>query len=145
MAYIKPVRYRVKNRKKYIGDPDNVWIRSGWEKQFFIQCDLNEDVVAWGSEIVVIPYPDPHKRGNIRRYFVDAIMKNKNGEVFLVEIKPYKETIKPEKKKGKRKKTFLYEAKTYDINQAKWKAAREYCKKRGWKFIILTEKNFSFK
>lgn len=28
---------------------------------------------------------------------------------------------------------------TYAVNQAKWKAARQYAKQRGWKFIVLTE------
>ena len=30
---------------------------------------------------------------------------------------------------------------TYETNLAKWKYAREYCKQRGWKFLILTEKD----
>jgi hypothetical protein len=28
----------------------------------------------------------------------------------------------------------------YGKNQAKWKAAREYCADRGWNFQIMTEK-----
>jgi hypothetical protein len=26
------------------------------------------------------------------------------------------------------------------VNQAKWQAAEEYCKDKGWKFVIMTEK-----
>jgi hypothetical protein len=43
-------------------------------------------------------------------------------------------------KPGKRKtKTYINEVKTYAVNQAKWKAAEEYCLDRRWKFKILTE------
>jgi hypothetical protein len=28
---------------------------------------------------------------------------------------------------------------TYGINEAKWKAATEYCKDRNWKFMVITE------
>jgi len=30
---------------------------------------------------------------------------------------------------------------TYAKNTAKWKAAEEYCRKKGWKFKILSEKD----
>jgi hypothetical protein len=29
---------------------------------------------------------------------------------------------------------------TYAVNQAKWKAAKEFCSDHMWEFIILTEK-----
>jgi hypothetical protein len=34
----------------------------------------------------------------------------------------------------------LVESLTYLKNEAKWKAASEYCKDRGWEFKIVTEK-----
>ena len=34
---------------------------------------------------------------------------------------------------------FLKEVATYGVNQAKWKAAKEYCKDRRMQFVILTE------
>ena len=33
----------------------------------------------------------------------------------------------------------LYESQMYVVNQAKWKAAEKWCKKKGYKFLILTE------
>jgi hypothetical protein len=45
----------------------------------------------------------------------------------------------------KQKKTFITEATTYVINQAKWEAAKKYADKRGWKFTILTEKDLNIK
>jgi hypothetical protein len=34
----------------------------------------------------------------------------------------------------------LSEVKTYAVNEAKWKAAEEYCADRRMQFMILTEK-----
>jgi hypothetical protein len=66
-------------------------------------------------------------------------MKTKNGDTYLIEIKPLKETREPERRSRITKK-YLTEVKTWGINSAKWKAAQEYCKDRGWKFQIITEK-----
>ncbi len=43
---------------------------------------------------------------------------------------------------GKKKslKTKLYEQKTYMINAAKFKAAEQYCRKLGYVFKLVTEK-----
>ena len=80
----------------------------------------------------------------VHRYFVDnfIIFKDRNGNnnKFLIEIKPSKQTKRPVRSKKKKSSTMLYEQKTYVINVAKWKAAREYCKKRGYQFLIITEK-----
>ena len=37
-------------------------------------------------------------------------------------------------------KQYINEVVTYAVNQAKWKAASEYAKDRGWEFKIITEK-----
>jgi hypothetical protein len=34
---------------------------------------------------------------------------------------------------------------TWGVNDAKWKAAREYCDKKGWSFEIFTEKELGIK
>jgi hypothetical protein len=34
----------------------------------------------------------------------------------------------------------LYEQLTYIQNMAKWEAAKKWCKKRGFEFTVLTEK-----
>ena len=34
----------------------------------------------------------------------------------------------------------VFNTEIYNINQAKWKAAKEYCKERNWEFEIWTEK-----
>ena len=62
-------------------------------------------------------------------------MKESTGQVktYVIEVKPKKQTKKPTSKSS------LFECKTYAINQAKWKAAREWCADRMIEFKIITE------
>ena len=57
------------NPKKYVGKNNPIY-RSGWELKFFRWADLNENILAWGSENIVIPYLNPLD-GKVHRYFVD--------------------------------------------------------------------------
>lgn len=103
--------------------------------------DMHEKVLAWNSEEVVIPYISPVDN-KVHRYFCDIVFQKEGEdgkkEVHLVEIKPHAQTVEPQKK-NKKTKTFISEVMTYGVNQAKWKAARDYCKKRDWKFTVMTE------
>jgi hypothetical protein len=130
-------RYQVKNPKKYKGDHTKVYYRSSWELKFFNYCDKNPDIVKWSSEEIVIPYKSPID-GRYHRYFPDIWMKTSKGKVYLIEIKPFKETQEP-KKRSRITKQYLNEVKTYGININKWKAAQEYCADRQWEFKIITE------
>ncbi|MCK5020173.1 MAG: hypothetical protein KAS32_24255, partial [Candidatus Peribacteraceae bacterium] len=47
---------------------------------------------------------------------------------------------KPRKTAKKKEKNYLYEVRQYSVNQSKWAAARAYAKKRGWQFVLWTEK-----
>lgn len=137
--------FKPKNDKKYIGKGDPVY-RSGWELKFFRWADLNENILAWGSENIIIPYLNPLD-GKVHRYFVDnfIVFKDKDGNKnkFLIEIKPSKQTKKPEKTKYKKTKTLLYEQRMYVQNTAKWQAANEWATKKGYKFLIITEKELN--
>jgi hypothetical protein len=134
-------KYKVKNPAKYRGDIHDVIYRSSWELKFMNWCDTTPAVLEWGSEIAVIPYISPVDK-RVHRYFVDFYMKvqDKHGliEKYLVEIKPKKFTEEPIKPK-RVTKHFIEEVFTYGVNQAKWKAAREFCEDRKWKFVVLTE------
>ena len=55
-----------------------------------------------------------------------------------IEVKPKKQTMEPEKKKRVTKQ-YIQEVVTWGVNQAKWKAATEYCLDRGWQFMLMTE------
>lgn len=139
--------FKPTNTSKYIGNSDPIY-RSGWELKFFRWADLNENIIAWGSENIIIPYISPLD-GKVHRYFVDnfIIFKNKEGKKnkFLIEIKPSKQVVKPVSTKGKRRTTILYEQKTWVINQAKWEAAKRWADKKGYEFLILTEKELGIK
>lgn len=142
-GYFKP-----KNPQKYKGDPTNIVYRSGWELKLMLYLDSRKEVVSWGSEEIIIPYRSPID-GKIHRYYPDFIVTkiNKEGrkETFIIEVKPYSQTIPPVKTKTKKQKSFLTEVKTWGMNEAKWKAASEYCKDRGWTFHIFTEKELGIK
>ena len=139
-------RYKPNHPKKYKGDYRNIICRSSWERKFCSWCDLNENVLEWGSEEFWIPYRAPD--GRVRRYFPDFIIKVKEstGEVktYVIEVKPRKQT-KPPIKKKKVTKSYIYEMKTYSINQAKWKAAHEWCKDSKIEFKIITEKELGIR
>lgn len=109
--------------------------------------DRRDDILRWNSEEVVIPYRSSID-GRIHRYFVDfwveKLDRNGNKSVVLVEVKPYKETVEPKKQK-KMTKSYLYEVKNWAVNTSKWKAAHEYCQDRGWKFMLMTERELGIK
>ena len=112
-----------------------------------VYFDQNPSVLKWSSEEVIVPYKSPID-GRWHRYFPDFLIRvrNKEGmtETILIEVKPLKETREP-KKRNRVTKQYLYEVRTWGINNAKWKAAKEYCKDRKWKFMIITEKELGIK
>lgn len=129
------------NDNKYRGSRPIVY-RSGLELNFFRWCDRNDRVLQWGSESVVIPYLSP-RDGRLHRYFVDSVLllKTDTGtKKFLVEIKPEKQTKPPGLHTRMNKKNLLYEQLNWAINSSKWEAARNWCQKNGFEFVILTEK-----
>jgi len=134
-------RYKVLNPSKYRGELQGVVYRSSWELKFMKWCDTNVSVLEWGSETVVIPYKSPVD-SRLHRYFVDFYIKIRTKEDkvvrYLVEIKPEKFT-KPPIIPKKQSRKFIEEVFQYGTNQAKWKAAEEFCQERGMKFLILTE------
>ena len=95
-----------------------------------------------------IPYVSPID-GRVHRYFPDFLIKvkEKNGstKTYVIEVKPKKQTKPPERKSKKVTKSFIYEAKTYEVNKAKWRAATEWCKDRRLEFKIITEDELGIK
>jgi len=135
-------KFKPSNTNKYKGDPTNIIYRSLWERKFMVWCDNNENVLEWGSEEIIIPYRSPVDN-RVHRYFPDFYVKTRTrtGKLSknIIEVKPFVQTQEPKRKKRITKK-YLSEVKTFVINDAKWKAADEYCKDRRMNFIILTEK-----
>lgn len=131
-------KFKLKNVKKYIGDPNTIYYRSSWELSVMLWCDNNENVVEWSSEELIIPYICPTDNA-YHRYFIDFTIKFSNNDVYWIELKPEKYTKIPEQPKRKTKR-YINEVFQYAKNQAKWNTANEYAKKNGAKFNIWTEK-----
>ena len=133
--------------KKYRGDHRNIIYRSLWERKFMVYCDLNENILEWGSEEIIVPYRSPIDN-RYHRYFPDFYIKvkEKSGSIqkYLIEVKPYKQTKEPIPQK-KKTKSYIYNVTEYVKNQAKWKAAKEFCKDRRWEFKVLTEHELGIK
>ena len=140
-------KYHPERPEKYVGDAKSIICRSSWERKFCRWCDLNENILKWGSEEFCIPYVSPVDR-RVHRYFPDFIIqvREKTGNVkkYVIEVKPFKQTQPPQKGK-KSKKTLITETKTYAVNQAKWKAAEEWCKDRMLEFKVITEHELGIK
>jgi hypothetical protein len=153
MAKYYQGRFKPQNPKKYLGDPTNIIYRSGWEFKLMRYLDMHPNVIEWGSEELVIPYKSPID-GRYHRYFPDFLVKQINmygkKETILIEVKPKAQTMPPDKSKIKTKtgqvsRRYINEVKTWGINQAKWEAAEEFCKDRGWKFQIMHEDHLGIK
>lgn len=141
--------FNPKNPDKYKGNPSNIIYRSRWELMVMSRFDLDPNVIWWSSEETIIPYRSPLDN-KYHRYFVDFTVKLKTSEgktkTVLIEVKPSAQTKPPiieESKKKSRK--YINEVMRWGINSAKWKAAKDYCKDRGFEFMIMTEAELGIK
>jgi len=153
-ANAKKGLYKVINKNKvkkpidnhmqsFIIENNNVFLeyKSSLELKAIRYCDFNKYITSFALEPFAIKYIKPTD-GKYHRYYIDLFIEFVTGEKFLVEIKSKGETIRPKKpKKNTEKAKLNYEKslQTYIINQAKWKAAKEFAKSNDLKFIILTE------
>jgi hypothetical protein len=158
----KQSQFIPQNIEKVIGDP-RILCRSSWELKLADWCDRNPQIKKWGTEVIPISYRDPSSvdiaeaqkynldvtnrlNWKIKNYYPDFYMEIENSnetKKFLIEVKPYAQTQPPkpinEGSKLKDMKAFNAAAKTYLQNDAKWKAAREWCKLHDVEFVIFTE------
>ncbi len=135
-------RYFPTNPKKYKGNPNQIVYRSLWERKVMVYCDKNDAIIEWGSEEVIVPYLSPMD-GKIHRYFPEFYMKVRQADgstkKFIIEVKPKSQCKQPVKNPKRRTTKWFNEVKTFAINQAKWKSAREFCEDKGMEFKIFTE------
>lgn len=132
--------YVLVNPNKYIGDPTKIRFMSSWELETHKFFDGNPRVVKWSSEPFGIKYIKP-TTGRVHNYFVDYYCEfiDTNGVIHkeLIEVKPM-EQVKPPSNRGSLKNR-AYKAVMYEINVAKWEAAKSYCDTHGMNFRIITE------
>lgn len=130
--------------------------RSSWEKVFANWCDLNANILEWGSEIVEVPYYSAIDNKN-HRYITDFLFTcmNRDGviEKWLIEVKPavqvpqlneHGQIIFPElnkKKKLTQKRIDAWQEMCNVLrkNHEKWTMAKEWCRANGYKFKVITQ------
>lgn len=134
-------KYTPVHAEKYAGDPTSIVMRSSWETRFAHWCDHDSNVLEWSSEETVVPYRCPTDN-KLHRYFIDFKIKVRAADglikTYLVEVKPSKQT-QPPIYPGRNTKRYITESLTFMKNQAKWQAANEWAKDRGYVFKIITE------
>jgi hypothetical protein len=120
--------------------------RSQLEFEYMWRVEKSSNILKWGSETIWVPYYNKVKK-RVCQYWVDLYVETKNQGIIIVEIKPereikaIKENKRPKATKKKKRSTLLYETKMWIINKSKWEAANDFAKKKGWKFMIVSEKH----
>jgi hypothetical protein len=137
MARFAQGKYTLKNPEKYIGGRTPTY-RSSWEFAFCRMCDTNENITKWASESIRIPYRHPFT-GKYTIYVPDffIVYGDRTGKqhVELIEVKPANHTFKEQLGRSQANKAH------YVVNQAKWSAARQYCKQKGMYFRVVNEQD----
>jgi hypothetical protein len=127
--------YTPKHPEKYMGDPRKIRFLSSWELKFMQVCDMNPNIISWGSEEFRVKYFNPIK-GKVCDYIPDFIIKYKDRQGNLIteviEIKPMKQSKMT-------KKSSLYDQIAIAVNMAKWAAAKAVCESHGIRFRVATE------
>jgi hypothetical protein len=133
MAY--KTRYTPKNPSKYVGTKTELVCRSLWERRVCKFLDESTNVVKWSFEEIEIPYVHPIDK-KVHRYIPDfliQVQKNEKKQSILIEVKPKKQVQL--KESAKKSDQIIFQ-----INKAKWEAAKKFCNKHNIDFKILTEK-----
>lgn len=141
-------KFNPKNPGKYVGDVNAIYYRSSLELRLMKHLDDHKDVLQWNSEEIVIPYVKPTDN-RVHRYFVDMVarIRQQDGNIktFLIEVKPEAQCLPPKPPKTRRQNMrYVTEMATFAVNQAKWKAAKEFCKKQGWEWLVMTDRELRY-
>ena len=114
---------------------DNIIYRSSYERKFIYFLENNKDVKYWGSECFSIPYYLIIDE-KMHTYYPDYFIEMQDGTNIVVEIKPYNQTQKPVNEN-------CWASREYIKNMCKWKATQDFCRAKGYKFRVLTEKTIN--
>lgn len=130
-------KFTLKNPEKYIGNKTPTY-RSGWEFHFMKFCDENINITQWASEAIKIPYRNPFTGKQtiyVPDFFITYADKTGKQHVELIEVKPSNQAVKENLGRSKHNQAH------WILNQAKWEAARNWCKQQGITFRIVTEQD----
>lgn len=135
MPHFAQGKFKLKNPEKYMGNKTPTY-RSGWEFAFMRFCDEHPAITNWASEAVKIPYRNP-LTGKYTIYVPDFFIAyaDKNGKkrVEVIEVKPENQTLKEKLGRSRHNQA------SWVVNQAKWEAARAWCKQQGIVFRVVSE------
>ena len=137
MAKFAQGKYTLKNPDKYVGTRTPTY-RSSWEFAFMRFCDENPNVSKWASEAIRIPYKNP-LTGRHTIYVPDFFIAYSDADgrqrVEVIEVKPDNQTVKENVGRSRANQAHWIR------NQAKWEAARAWCKQHNIYFRVITEQD----
>jgi hypothetical protein len=144
-----------KNKEKLIKSNSHggVYYRSGLEHKMMIYLDNNENIITWGSEHLRIPYEKTEWSSSLNEFvtsehsyypdfYYELLRADGSISRVVAEVKPSSETSEPKlpnNPTAKQLKNFEYSLKMWNKNLSKWKYMIEYCQRKGFEFIIITE------
>ena len=89
---------------------------------------------------ILIKQEDGEVHWYIPDLFFSVIDLNGVEQKWLIEIKPYNQSVTPKFSKRKNPQKALAEQIVVQRNHDKWEATIQFCKSKGWHFGIMTEK-----
>lgn len=125
------------------------------KKKMMIYLDNNENIKSWSSENIKIPYEKTewnNKTSDMttttHTYYPDFYyeLHKSDGSIskVIAEVKPLSETLEPKlpaNPTAKQLKNVEYALKMWNKNLSKWEYMIKWCERKGFKFIIITEKD----
>ena len=130
-------KFNLKNPTKYVGNKTPTY-RSGWEFTFMKFCDEHPSVSQWASEAIRIPYRHPltgKQTIYVPDFFIAYVDATGKQHAELIEVKPTSQVSMENAGRSRHNKAHVV------LNQAKWEAARAYCKQNNILFRIVTEED----
>lgn len=146
------------NKDKVIklNNKGGIYFRSGLEEKMMIYLDKNTAITKWSAEWIQIPYVKKTWNTTLQSFvetshtyypdFYYEIEINGVTKRVVAEVKPDSETRPPvikENMNAKQLKNLEYALKMFNTNMTKWKYMIEFCDRKGFEFIILTEKHIN--
>jgi hypothetical protein len=118
-----------------------------------IYLDNNENIRSWSSEYIKIPYEkteyvnetqmwETTKHTYYPDFYYELVRSDGSVTKVVAEVKPSTETREPkipQNPTAKQLKNFEYALKMWNKNLSKWKYMIEWCERKGFEFIIITE------
>lgn len=147
--------YVPKNKDKLIkaNSQGGVYYRSGLEQKMMIYLDNLESIRAWSSEYIKIPYEKTEYVNSTQMwettnhtyypdFYYELVRSDGSVSKVVAEVKPASETREPklaQNPTAKQLKNFEYALKMWNKNLSKWKYMIEWCERKGFEFVIITE------